>query len=138
MSTDAKKQFGLFIIAGLLGLAVDTGVLYAVAQVVGFYAGRVVSFLAAVATTWFFNRSLTFKAAAQANRVSLWREFGHYLLTMGFGGMVNYAAYAATLHWVHLPGSALLGVAMGSLAGMSFNFLSARYLVFKAHRQKPL
>ena len=54
------------------------------------------------------------------------------------GGCVNYAAYAATLHWVPLHAAPLLGVALGSLAGMGFNFASARYLVFRAHRaHKP-
>jgi putative flippase GtrA len=49
------------------------------------------------------------------------------------GGVVNYAAYSATV--LLLPKSALLpliGVAVGSLAGMTVNFVSAKLWVFKA------
>jgi hypothetical protein len=35
---------------------------------------------------------------------------------------------------VKTPWSPFLGVALGSIAGLAFNFTSARYLVFKAHR----
>jgi putative flippase GtrA len=47
------------------------------------------------------------------------------------GAALNYLAYAATLHWLPGHGGAALGVALGSLAGLSVNFLSARYFVFR-------
>jgi putative flippase GtrA len=99
----------------------------------GWYAARVVSFLAAATTTWAFNRRYTFAASAAAAR-SVWREYLGYLATMAAGAVLNYGAYVLTLHWVEGRWAAALGVALGSLAGMSANFLSARYLVFRSHR----
>ena len=51
---------------------------------------------------------------------------------MLLGGCVNYAVYAATLHWIHVPYAALLGVALGSCAGLGVNFATASRIVFRA------
>lgn len=123
---------GRFALAGVAGLAVDVAVLYlALALGLGFYAGRVVSFLCAVFATWQINRRYTF-AVAGAAPVSLWREWWLYLAAMMAGGVVNYAAYSATIALG--PRATLwpmLAVAVGSLAGMAVNFASAKLLVFK-------
>jgi putative flippase GtrA len=127
------REFLSFAVVGVVGLVVDVAVLYLTAPLLGWYAARVVSFLAAATTTWAFNRRYTFAASAAAAR-SVWREYLGYLATMAAGAVLNYGAYVLTLHWVEGRWAAALGVALGSLAGMSANFLSARYLVFRSHR----
>jgi len=127
------REFLSFAAVGVIGLVVDVVVLYLLAPLLGWYAARVVSFLAAATTTWAFTRRYTFAASAAAGR-SLWREYLGYLATMAAGAVLNYGAYVLTLHWVEGRWAAALGVALGSLAGMSANFLSARYLVFRSHR----
>lgn len=127
------REFLSFAVVGVIGLVVDVVVLYLLAPLLGWYVARVVSFLAAATTTWAFNRRYTFAAGAAASR-SIWREYFGYLATMMAGAVLNYGAYVLTLHWVEGRWAAALGVAMGSLAGMSANFLSARYLVFRSHR----
>jgi len=127
------REFLVFAAVGVIGLVVDVVVLYLLAPLLGWYAARVVSFLAAATTTWAFNRRYTFAASATAGR-SIWREYLGYLATMTAGAVLNYGAYVLTLHWVEGRWAAALGVALGSLAGMSANFLSARYLVFRSHR----
>lgn len=126
-----RAEMVRFAGAGIAGLVVDAGVLYvALALGLGPYAGRVLSFLCAVWVTWQVNRRYTF-AASIAGRQSVWREWWKYLTAMLAGGAVNYAAYSATLQWG--PASAWLplwGVAIGSLAGMTVNFTSAKFLVF--------
>jgi putative flippase GtrA len=116
----------------------------------GWYLARVFSFLAAATTTWWFNWRYTFATEDPAGQADARRDsvavlplsvaqrtaaviqqYLHYLATMLVGGAVNYAVYALTLQWTQLPGAALLGVALGSVAGMGFNFLSARYWVFR-------
>lgn len=128
----ARRQLAFFVLAGLLGLAVDSAILYALASWLGFYGARVLSFLAAATTTWAVNRRYTFDGHGGDKPV--WRQYLQYLASMTLGGCVNYAAYAATLQWAGWSFAPLLGVALGSLAGMGFNFASARYLVFRAHR----
>ncbi|MDB5732297.1 MAG: GtrA-like family protein [Variovorax sp.] len=119
-----------FALVGIAGLAVDVAVLYALAPWLGWYGARVVSFWAAASATWALNRRFTFAHRAGAGG-SIGREYLAYLATMLGGAVVNYGAYALALHWLHVPGAAALGVALGSLAGMGVNFLSARFLVFR-------
>ena len=45
----AAREFLLFAVAGVIGLGVDVGVLYLAAPLLGWYAARVLSFLAATA-----------------------------------------------------------------------------------------
>lgn len=126
-----------FAAAGVVGLVVDVAVLYlALAAGLGFYAGRVLSFLSAVFVTWRINRRYTFRGAAG---VSVWREWYSYLGMMLGGGVINYAVYSAAMPlgaWLLpsplLPLLPLAGVAAGSLAGMVVNFFGAR-LVLGAH-----
>ncbi|CAA2100411.1 GtrA family protein [Variovorax paradoxus] len=131
------REFLSFAVVGAIGFVVDVVLLYLLAPLLGWYVARVVSFLAAATTTWAFNRRYTFAASASANAsagASIWREYMGYLATMAAGAVLNYGAYVLTLHWVEGRWAAALGVAVGSVAGMSVNFLSARYLVFRSHR----
>ncbi|USX27927.1 GtrA family protein [Oxalobacteraceae bacterium OTU3CINTB1] len=128
MRRGTGAQLLRFAVAGVAGLATDVAVLYlALSLGSGFYAGRVLSFLAAVWVTWRINRRYTFAAGDDA-----WREWWRYLAAMLGGGVVNYAASSATVlllpPWPLTPA---LAVAVGSVAGMGLNFLSAKLLVFK-------
>lgn len=68
-----------FAFAGAVGFVVDAGVLVLVHPFVGAYAGRLISFICAVTTTWLINRSLTFRH--QSDGKPLPREFSLYFLT---------------------------------------------------------
>lgn len=126
------REFLSFAVVGTIGFGVDLGVLYLLAPSLGWYAARVVSFLAAASATWALNRFFTFKARRSGRPIL--REYAHYLLTMLGGALVNYAAYAATLHWLGGAWAPALGVAIGSCAGLVVNFLAARHLVFGGRR----
>lgn len=118
-----------FAVVGVLGLAADMAVLYgALALGAGPYAGRLASFLAAVLVTWRLNRRYTFAATGSA-----WREWWRYLGAMTGGALLNLAAYTLTL-WLLAPAPWVpaAGVAIGSLAGMTLNFLGAKFIVFKS------
>jgi putative flippase GtrA len=129
--TDSGRQLARFAFAGIVGLMVDVAVLYlALGLGLGFYGGRVLSFLCAVFATWQINRRYTFAGGATAQ--SLWLEWWRYLAAMTGGGLVNYAAYSAAI--VFGPRTQwwpLLAVAAGSLAGMAVNFAGAKLFVFK-------
>jgi putative flippase GtrA len=126
-----------FGVSGVLALGVDLGVLDWSQPWLGHYGGRALSFWAAATFTWLFNRVVTFarerqqvRASGQAPGQPLWREYLHYFASMALGGTFNYGAYAlavATVPVVHAhPG---LGVALGSLVGMAFNFIAARRIL---------
>jgi len=129
-----RGQFLRFAVVGVVGLGVDLAVLHVLAPLLGWHAGRVVSFLAAASATWWLNRRFTFarRARAHATARSIGREYARYIVSMLGGAAINYAIYALTLHLLDHPLAPTLGVALGSLGGMFANFAAARYLVFGA------
>lgn len=129
-----QGQFLRFAVVGVVGLGVDLAVLHVLAPLLGWYAGRAVSFLAAASATWWLNRRFTFARRAQAHATprSIGREYARYLVSMLGGAAINYGIYALTLRGVDGAFAPALGVALGSLGGMFANFAAARYLVFGA------
>ena len=130
-----KRELIRFAIAGVVGFAVDAGVLYLMLALgAGYFVGRGASFLAAVWVTWRINRNFTFSPRPGQSQ---WQEWWQYLLAMMAGGAVNYAAYSVAI--LLLPKSSLLpvyAVAVGSIAGMAVNFLSAKLWIFRKSRNK--
>ena len=118
---------------GVVGFLVDAGALYLLLQLgLGFYAGRAISFLLATLATWSLNRTFTFKARRALPAQSLLREFGKYLLAMSAGGCLNYLTYCFVISLLpHAPVSPLIGVAVGSIAGLFVNFTAARFWVYR-------
>lgn len=114
---------------GLAGLIVDSAVLMALHAALGLYVGRMISFVAAVYTTWALNRRFTF--AHRQSGTSKTREFGRYFVAMLGGGSINLAVYAGLVAFVPVVARwPVLGVAAGSVAGLSVNFTLARWFVF--------
>lgn len=124
------REFLSFAVVGAVGFVVDLGVLYLLAPTLGWYGGRVLSFLAAATVTWALNRRFTFGERRSGGPLA--REYLRYLLTMLGGALVNYGAYVLTLHWLGGPLAPALGVALGSCAGLVVNFVTARLLVFRS------
>jgi putative flippase GtrA len=129
----SHRRFLLFCVAGTIGLAVDISVLYALAPLLGWYVGRLVSFFAAATATYLFNRRWTFADASAASREGA-RPYLRYLASMLAGAAVNYGVYVATLRFVPIEHAAALGVAFGSIAGLGFNFLAAHFILFPSSR----
>ncbi|MBU1361814.1 MAG: GtrA family protein [Gammaproteobacteria bacterium] len=126
MST--ARAFLLFAGVGVIGFGVDVGVLYLAAPWLGWYAARLVSFIAAATATWALNRRITF--ANRSSGMSMGREYLSWLVTMLGGACVNYGVYVLTLHWLDAAWAPAAGVALGSCAGLVVNFVVARYGVF--------
>ena len=133
-----RGQFIRFCLVGAVGFVVDVTVLYAAAGLLGWYAARVLSFMAAVTATWWFNRRFTFAATARdkensggGNAMSILGEYCKYVGSMLGGAAVNYAAYVLALRLLHGPWAGAAGVAAGSIAGLAVNFCAARFFVFR-------
>lgn len=124
------RQLFAFAAVGTIGFIVDAGVLYAgLAVGLGYYAGRVVSYLCAATVTWALNRRFTFQTTQTASK----KEWGKFVLLNLAGFAVNYGAYAACLQASPLfTTHPVLAVAVGSVAGLFVNFAVNKYLVFKA------
>ena len=125
-------QFGKFGLVGIVGLIIDTAVLYGLMDGLGLgpYSARLLSFLAAATTTWVLNRSFTFRGAHDGTLLRQWAKF---LAANAFGGVINYLVFAALITGTTLVSDhRFLGVAAGSIAGMFFNFAASKKLVFRA------
>lgn len=129
---ELPRQILAFAAAGILGFAVDLGVLLLTLHLgFGFFVGRAISFLAAVLVTWCINRHFTFR---HHRSQEVHKEWWRYFATMSLGGLFNYLAYCLVVLTLptlwFLPA---LAVGAGSLAGMSLNFIGAKLWVFKPH-----
>jgi len=123
-------QFGKFGMVGVVGLLVDTAVLYlGLWAGLEFFAARIPSFFAAATTTWALNRAFTFR---HADHAPLHRQWAAFVAANALGGAVNYAVSVALEASVLVVEThPVLAVAAGSLAGMVFNFAASKRLVFK-------
>jgi len=124
------RQIFAFGLVGVFGFVIDASTLYLARWIgLGLFAGRIVSYLTAVTTTWALNRHFTF--SGQSNRVVL-HEWLLFMLSQLSGAAFNLGIYwwlvASSTRVASQP---VLGVAAGSLAGMAVNFLVARKFVFK-------
>lgn len=122
------SQFLRFGIVGSLGFIVDVTVLYLMLTVgAGFATGRLVSFFCAVTFTWYLNRHFTFKDQ-DSKPSSQWLRF---TLVNMIGGSANYLIYLLLVYQVPLVAELpVLGVAVGSIAGLLINFTLSRAMVF--------
>lgn len=118
-----------FGIGGVLGFLIDALLLYALKLSLGLYGARLISFISAVFATWLFNRNITFND----KRYPHWyQEFAYYFLCMAVGGVVNLTFYmllvSKSKYAAQCP---IIGVAVGSIAGMTINFFTSKFLIFR-------
>jgi putative flippase GtrA len=118
-----------FALVGLLGYVVDTLVLLLLVGLGGgLYLSRLGSWLTAASTTWLCNRRFTYANSSPA-RLQQWSRF---LAANSIGATVNYACYALLVSNLSLFNQYLpLAVAVGSLAGMLFNYTASSCWVFR-------
>ena len=126
-----SAEFIKFSAIGTLGFLVDATILHVMVTAVGLglYVSRLISYLAAATTTWFLNRHFTFHGGANA---SARRQWSHFVLVNGLGGGINYGVYAALVASSDVFAAFPVGaVAVGSVAGLLFNFTASRRFVFR-------
>lgn len=124
------REFMLFGIAGVFGFVVDTAVLYLLKDAMGPFYARGVSFLAAVFATWSINRMFAFRE--RKSTLQKKHEFIVYLVLMLAGGAVNYGVYSwLVVSYALVRQYLIIGVAMGSIAGMIINFVMSRFLLYR-------
>ncbi|WP_329740621.1 GtrA family protein [Dyella sp. A6] len=127
-----RREIALFAVGGAIGFVVDASILQLLVWLFDAnpYIAQIFAFLVAATATWWWNRSRTF--AARASGRSLLGEWMHWMVLMGAGAAVNYAAYAGSLllfpAWHRWP---VLAVAVGSVVAAMVNYTSARIILFK-------
>jgi len=121
-----------FSLIGVAAFVVDSAVLYAALPLFAnkFAAARVPSWLCAVTFTWVLNYQWTFRYRAR----SLPLNWLKYVLANLLGGIVNYGVSLVSVALSPLARThPIIAVALGSIAGLLFNFVSSKALVFRGH-----
>jgi putative flippase GtrA len=127
----AGPEFVRFLVVGAFGFCMDAGLLQVFLHLgLGYYTGRIPSFLIACSATWLVNRLWTFKAARHAGKM---RQAALYLGVQCVGWVTNLAIYAlCLLVFPQLKAVILLPLAAGAGGGMVVNFLGSKHLAFRA------
>lgn len=95
----------------------------------GLRLGRVVSYIAAVTVTWMLNRRFTFRGPSRFGVFAEWLRFAASQLG---GASINLGLYYLLIHTSALVvAHPVLGVAAGSLSGLSINYIVARLYIFR-------
>jgi len=122
-----------FGLTGVVGFIVDAGVLHFMVTDwnANLLLARACSFTCAATTTWIINRFITFAAPRRKPR-RLGAEWTAYFTASVAGGCINYLVFTLAVRLSpllqHIP---TIAVALGTLAGMSFNFLAYSRYVFR-------
>ncbi|HEX4292784.1 MAG TPA: GtrA family protein [Rhizomicrobium sp.] len=119
---------GFFVNAGAFWIALH--LLYLSKDLAWFFA-----FVPAVTFTWWGNRAFTFHEHASTGLRATLHEWARFVLTNGFGAIVNYAVYEALIHWTGM--NPFVALAAGVLAGLVFNFTLSKRVVFKPQLSSP-
>ncbi len=137
-STSHRATFLRFAAVASTIAGIDIVVLYALNLLleVNVYLARVVSYTAAATAGYFLNRRFTFRDHRPTRRTAA--DLGRFYTVFAGGGLINYATFAAVVsigNALSLPATSrywlpLLGIWLGGLAGMSFNYGLSRKLVF--------
>ncbi len=123
-----SSEFLKFMIVGGVAFLVDAGLLLITTELLNLppEIGRIFSFLGAVTTTWYLNRTYTFTTASRPTL----KEFVSYVLAMSFGLAVNYAVFVALIRLNEIAGAyPVLALVPSTLAGMIINFLFSRRIL---------
>jgi len=132
-----KRQLLMFSVSGVIGLLVDLSTLYVASLLLNQYAARVVSFFAAVFSTWLLNRTFTFKVSDTSEQPNkspnkhLIFEFFHYLTANLSGGLVNLVVYSTFVSFNLEPSDKYIATCLGSLSGLLLNFTVSKIFVFR-------
>lgn len=132
-----RSQFLRFALVGIAGYVVDAGVLTLLVEGIGLdpYSARVASFVCAATATWWLNRRFTFAAS---DKPAAGRQWARFLLVNAFGAAINYGAYVIALQsWPLAMDYPALAAAIGSIAGLAFNFPASKFLVFRTGLPAP-
>jgi putative flippase GtrA len=119
-----------FGISGVAGFAVDAGLVALLTGALGLgpIIAQAIAFAAAVTVTWLINRHWTFAAHASDRWLHEWTR---YVAANSIGALVNNGIYVVlVLTETMFSKEPILAIIAGSIAGMGFNFASAKMVVF--------
>jgi putative flippase GtrA len=130
-----KKQILLFVLVGGIGLFVDLLLTWVFSFLFNIYLSRVFAFLMAAFTTWILNRYFTFEIDVPINKASKFSakfvEYIRYLFSTTIGFCINFSVFTYYISNYNNEIDIFIGVILGSITGLLFNFSILKYVVYK-------
>ncbi len=136
-SPGSNATFVRFATVGVTISLIDAGLLYLfLALGANVYLGRVISYTVAMTVGYILNRYFTFHHLESGR--ALWHRLLRHYSVHGLGGALNFGVFTLVLALGQKMGGQvaasatlpLLGVWIGGMAGLCFNFFFSRRLVF--------
>ncbi len=137
-SSSTRAAFFRFALVGVTISVIDAGLVYLLKDLPGMnvYLARVFSYAAAMATGYVLNRYFTFHHVDFGR--NLIDQLVRFFSVHSVGGLLNFGVFSLVVYFGEqadltrfwssvMP---LLGVWLGGVVGMCFNFLVSRKLVF--------
>jgi len=119
-------QFGM---VGVAGFVVDAALVYALRDPTGLYVAGTLAYAAAVTTTWWLNRTWTFRGRGAGR--AMHRQWAVFVAANLPGLVLNLGTYFVLVAFVPFCATnPVIAVAAGAVAGMTANFILARAVVF--------
>lgn len=138
-SSSSNATFLRFATVACSISVIDIGALYGLHEgfQVNVFLSRAVSYFLAITAGYFLNRHFTFHHHERFR--NLLTDLVRFYSVFAMGGLLNYGIFALTVTLGHQlglkPGATfllpLLGVWLGGMAGMTFNYIASHKLVFK-------
>ncbi|OHA61919.1 MAG: hypothetical protein A2117_01035 [Candidatus Wildermuthbacteria bacterium GWA2_46_15] len=136
-------QFAKFFLVGGLNVLVDLGVLNLLIIISAISAGlwysvfKGISFLVATVNSYFWNKNWTFAPQRRIRRGGGSAEFGQFLIISTVGFLINVGVASLVVNLIGpqfglaLKTWANVGALLGSVAGLMWNFIGYKFVVFK-------
>ena len=137
-------QFSKFVATGFMNAAIDFGILNlliyssGISAGAGYIAFKALSFLVANANSYAWNRWWVFKRSALAASSNTGREYAQFLTVSAVGIIINVGAAAIVVNGLDpqfglgATAWANVGAIAGSAAGLLWNFLGYKFIVFRS------
>lgn len=129
--------FFRFTFVGAIAFVVDSSVMSLLITLGGgIYVARAISFSVAVTFSYAINRTYTFGRVGPPD--PSFREWLRFVASNSIGGLINFGVYSVIVSFNNVfRQNPVLAVAVGSIAGLCFNFVATRRYVFREGLKRP-
>ncbi len=126
-----SSRFLRFAMVGVVGFAVDAGVLQALVSLAGWgpIGARAVAIPVAVLATWLLNRTITF---AQAQAGPVLASLVRYAAVSAVGASVNFIVYSALVFASQaMAAMPIVPLGIASIVALIVNYLGSKHFAFR-------
>ncbi|MBA3774242.1 MAG: GtrA family protein [Ramlibacter sp.] len=126
-----SSRFLRFAMVGVVGFAVDAGVLQALVSLAGWgpIGARAVAIPVAVLATWLLNRTITF---AQAQAGPVLASLVRYAAVSAVGASVNFIVYSVLVFASQaMAAMPIVPLGIASIVALVVNYLGSKHFAFR-------